>query len=54
MNTLEGSDGDVGNVGVQLVDAVLIFVAFASEPVQADRRIYMRCIKKCKRPLSVS
>merc|ERR1712137_1146939 len=31
VNALEGGDGDVGDVGVQLVDAVLVFVALASE-----------------------
>ena len=31
MNALERGDGDVGDVGVQLVDAVLVFVALASE-----------------------
>ena len=31
VDSLEGGDGDVGNVGVQLVDAVLVFVALAGE-----------------------
>jgi len=31
VNSLEGGNGDVGDVSVQLVDAVLIFVALAGE-----------------------
>jgi len=31
VNSLEGGDGDVGDVGVQLVDAVLVLVALAGE-----------------------
>merc|ERR1711872_640844 len=31
VNSLKGGDGDVGNVSVQLVDAVLVFVTLAGE-----------------------
>jgi len=31
VDSLEGGDGDVGDVGVQLVDAVLVFVTLAGE-----------------------
>ena len=31
MNSLEGGDGDVGDVRIQLVNAVLVFVALTSE-----------------------
>ena len=37
MNSLEGGDGDVGNVSVQLVDAVLVFVTLAGE---SEERIH--------------
>ena len=31
METLEGGDGDVGDIGVQLVDAVLVLITLASQ-----------------------
>ena len=37
MNSLKGGDGDVGNVSVQLVDAVLVFVTLAGE---SEERIH--------------